>query len=166
MKYIKIIILIATLNFSNGILLAKDPVSCRDREEFKVLIDYTKTTFNNPKNKRKEVIKRGPMVVVWSNVTGKLHEVFFHFKNKKFMPDKVLVSYYLQKNKKLVEKKEYKLSLVSQGLMKVKNFKFSDGVRDKKDRPADQYYNFMSGEKVICQLKVSHHHAVEYETIL
>jgi hypothetical protein len=165
-RYIKLTLFIVTLSFSNALLRAKEPVSCRDSKEFKALVDYTKYTLNKSDKKVKETITRGPMVRGWSNLTGKLHEIFFSFTRDKFKPDRVLISYIVDEEKKLISEKEYKMVAVSSGLLKVGNFKFNDGVRDKKYRPAHQYYKFMKEKRVICQIKVSHHHAIEYEPVL
>ena len=142
--------------------LSSSLVSCRDLEGASVLNSYTEYEFNDEGTKLiNKTIKKGPIVRHWSNLSDKIHEVFYKYSNQKFKSDRVQVSYIEDKTKKELRNKIYNLVKAKGNEYKMANFHFSDGVTSSDKRPGKQHYTFMNGDKPICSIIIEHSESAE-----
>lgn len=103
----------------------------------------------------------GALEPIWSNETREMKEVFFKYSKESQKADSVEIIYERIKDKKILEKKTYQLISSEDGLLKVKNFLFENGVQKPKDRPGIQTYVFKKNKKPVCKQIVKHFYASE-----
>ena len=145
-------------------LATKANVSCREHFDIKVYNnnlehEYRYDDDGKPILIKKEKVKR-PFSRHWSNVAASLHEIFYEYSSKEFIVDNVDIKYV--NKEKVIYNKNYKVTELSSGSLKIKNFVFNDGVVDKKFRPGRQVYTFKYGQKAICEIEVMHFFATEF----
>lgn len=105
----------------------------------------------------------GELEPIWSNETREMKEVFYKYTKEDQKADSVEITYERSKDKKILDKKNYELELSENGLLKVKNFLFENGVQKPEDRPGVQRYVFKKNKKPVCQQIVMHYFASEAE---
>jgi hypothetical protein len=162
MEVAKFISLFLVVFFSLQGSAKQEQDTCRDHKGIRVINEYTIYKFDKTGTKRiDESIGKGPMVRQWSNLSDKLHKVYYEYDDPKFKADEVQIIYTLDSKNKIISNKVYTMADVSVGVLKVKDFKFSDGIQLKILRPARQIYLFKKNKKLLCSILVEHTQAIE-----
>ena len=103
----------------------------------------------------------GPLESEWSNETREFKEVFYKYEKSNQYADSVQITYLRKTDKKLLSDKTFKLVKSKDGLLKIKDFLFTQGIQNPKDRPGIQTYTFKSNGRPVCQQTVKHFYAAE-----